>query len=260
MRSVDAARRRPPARTCRRRPHNGPVSHRLFNEGSVVLSRPPVPTGGVAAFPDSGGSPPTTNSCMTSSTDWPRDGPANDRETSGNDGVVKRQNPLFRSGIQHLFAGQRIVLKRIPKPRAEVRFLPGALPKAAGQRAFSGPVGDDHAAYGPVLVPRRTRSRRDGPPIMCSLHRSIGGRPQLDAAGSALGGLVKSAASRSPSPFRRVGPSLPRHGSGYWDEGRIRLDRKAFLQGRRGSSIRRVQPADRPLNTCTWWRSTAFSS
>jgi len=64
--------------------------------------------------------------CMTTSTDRPRGGPAKDRETSGDKGVLKRRNRLLTDPFQRVLAGRQSRLHRIPKPRAEVRFLPGA--------------------------------------------------------------------------------------------------------------------------------------
>jgi hypothetical protein len=85
--------------------------------------------------------------CMKTSMGWPRGGPAKDRETSRNGRVLTRMNRLITGPIQGVLAGRQRGLHLIPKPRAEVRFLPGAPPETARQR----PVGlqnqrHDHAA------------------------------------------------------------------------------------------------------------------
>jgi hypothetical protein len=69
--------------------------------------------------------------CMTTSTDRPRGGPAKDRETSGNDEALKRRNRLLNDLFQRVPAGRQSGLHRIPKPR-----VAGSIP-AGGTRSTS---------------------------------------------------------------------------------------------------------------------------
>jgi hypothetical protein len=48
---------------------------------------------------------------------WPRGGPAKGRETSSSEGLLKRRRCAGQDPNWGVFAGQRILLKRIPKPR-----------------------------------------------------------------------------------------------------------------------------------------------
>jgi hypothetical protein len=69
---------------------------------------------------------------MTTSTDRPRGGPANGRETSGNKGVLKRRNRLLTDPFQRVLASRQSGLHRIPKPR-----VAGSIP-AGGTRSTCG--------------------------------------------------------------------------------------------------------------------------
>jgi hypothetical protein len=62
--------------------------------------------------------------CMTTATDWPREWSREDRERSGNKGVLKRRNRLLTDPFQRVLAVGQSGLHRIPKPRADARLLP----------------------------------------------------------------------------------------------------------------------------------------
>jgi hypothetical protein len=74
--------------------------------------------------------------CMTTSTDWPRGGPAKDRETSGNEGMLKRRNSLLNDPFQCVLACKRSGCIEFLNRESQVRFLPGAL------RSFRGVIGE----------------------------------------------------------------------------------------------------------------------
>jgi hypothetical protein len=69
--------------------------------------------------------------CMTTSTDRPRGGPAKDRETSGNEGVLRDGIACSLTHFQGVLAGRQSGLHRIPKPR-----VAGSIP-AGGTEEFS---------------------------------------------------------------------------------------------------------------------------
>ncbi len=89
--------------------------------------------------------------CMTTSTDWPRGGPAKDRETSGNEGMLKRRNCLLTDPFQCVLAGKQSGLHRIPKPR-----VAGSIPAGGtGEKSWSqrGVVPDSPGLHDLSLLP-----------------------------------------------------------------------------------------------------------
>jgi hypothetical protein len=88
--------------------------------------------------------------------------PPRSRERPGNvgyRGVLKRRRCAGQSANSGVFAGHRIAPKRIPKPRAEVRFLPGAPPETPCQRPLFVVLDSRPEPSGPVLVPSQTQAR-----------------------------------------------------------------------------------------------------
>jgi hypothetical protein len=90
--------------------------------------------------------------CMTTSTDWPRGGPAKDREASGNKGVLKRRNRLLTDPFQRVLAGRQSGLHRIPKPRA-AGSIPAEGTPSTFTNALPGPT--EEGVVGTSFAPAR---------------------------------------------------------------------------------------------------------
>jgi hypothetical protein len=74
---------------------------------------------------------------MTASTDRPRGGPANGRETSGNKGVLKRRNRLLTDPFSVFSQVDNLACIEFLNRESQVRFLPGALsPKSQVKGTF----------------------------------------------------------------------------------------------------------------------------
>jgi hypothetical protein len=125
--------------------------------------------------------------CMTTSTDWPRNDPAKGRETSGNEGVLKRRNRLLNEPFQRVLARSQTGLHRIPKPRVagsipaggttqsprsaaiQARLNQGSeWQKADGSRM--GPVADASPSRSLGLILDREASDVSRPLVACRTH------------------------------------------------------------------------------------------
>jgi hypothetical protein len=156
------------------------------------------------------------------STDWPRAGPAKDRETSGNNGVLKRRNRLLTDPFQRVFAGRQSGLHRIPKPRAEVRFLPGAQLKPQFRTSSGSEEG---------------RSGRPWPRI----------GPAADTESSSRSSILLSLSSRPKPPCRpHDGPDRDGEPRGRAGAGQIPARTDRFLPRRDPHSTSEVRQVKRP--------------